>query len=499
MGEPNRHSTYSSIGDRRTFLKSAGGVAATMGLAGCANLSGGSKSANKGEGDFSDVSFKFWDVLNTQTAGAKKLMEKTIQQFEKDTGATVKANWSGFGAVAGAKWQNNFSRGQYPPVLTFPPIAGGPFMEDSSQSESYFKPVSEWKDKLEDDVMSNLEWILPGYKQANAWKEKLGMDNKLHSLPMASAPQNPIVVRTDHMKEAGLDPEEDFPPKDHEHFLHVAKTLQKDGPGKVGFQTWGHKYDWYVHPNVLAGSKNIHMAGYMDERDYESVTYGSDAYRFAIRENIKLYKELGMGVEQTPGLNTEQSYGLFANGTISMAQYEASDANNIAAQAPDLYKSGNIKWGQWWHNDGDHPGGHNTSPAVALTVAPPNVDEKKWERKQEAAIELINRFFSKKFQSELYPRTGRIPMRRDVHESTIENAAHEEKNNAAQTYIKAGQNMPRVNTSHPKFLSVSTSVMAPLMQQGLRGKKPPEQIADEGAKKGNEILRKYWKDRGVSI
>jgi hypothetical protein len=88
-------------------------------------------------------------------------------------------------------------------------------------------------------------------------------------------------------------------------------------------------------------------------------------------------------------------------------------------------------------------------------------------------------------------------MREDVHATVVEDTPNEEKTNWANTFINFGRNMPRVNSSHPMYLAVSGGVLGVRVQQGLRGEKSPQQVAEEATEEGNRVLRDYWSDRGV--
>lgn len=90
-------------------------------------------------------------------------------------------------------------------------------------------------------------------------------------------------------------------------------------------------------------------------------------------------------------------------------------------------------------------------------------------------------------------------MREDVHDTVIENTPNEENTNWAGTFIPFGRNMPRVNSSHPEYLSVSGGVLGVRTQQAFRGEKSPQQVAEESTQEGNKLLREYWSDRGVEI
>lgn len=465
------------------MLKTTAGITAAA-LAGC---TGGSGSGSNTNGGGSGTSFEFWDVLNAQSRAAKEMVQTSVEDYGAGSGSTAEVNYSGYQQLTGSNWFSNFERGNGPHLISADTIFTGRFAE-----EEWLMPFEEWKHLLDDDVVDNIQWLLEPFREANSWKGKLGMEQVIHTLPVMAAPQEPFQVRVDHLKEAGLNPEKDFPPKDFEDLLRVATTLKENGPADIGFQLHGDLFDWYtlLTPMVFA---NGGQGGYFSD-DFTKCPLDSDVWVDAMEKTVSLYREHEVSGPQTPNIATEQTLAQMINGQISMSICEPMDMPQFAEKGPDMFTNGDLRWGSFWEGSGGL--GSTLLPfGMALTRKPDNADEAKWKKQHEAAAGLLNKWLSKEFQKKVFNNTGFYPVREDVWDEIGETVDGADKNRAPQTIKSMIERTENFNTTHPLYNSFSGSTIGPKVQAAFKGEITPAEACKQAAAEGDKQLSEYWSSR----
>lgn len=475
MGVRSIHKT-----SRRSYIKGVGGSIAAVGLAGCTSLGGGG-----GEVD----SITYWDTFNVQSQSARETVENLVSRFEDETGVTVQTNLSGFGQMAFGEWITSFKEGEYPVIFTGDQIAAGQFEEGG-----FIEPFGSWSDQLSDDVRDGISWIQDGpIQEATKWMDQHPfMEQEIYTFPVGLVPQEPVTVRADHMREAGLDPDDELPLQSYDHLVEVATTLMEDGPGDWGFQLHGHAFDWYtfIEPYTDALGAHIGEAGYFSE-DYRAVNYDSDTWIKAITDAIELYTEHGVSGPQTPSIPDEETVPLFLEGRVSMSPMEPMNWPTYIDQAPDLMEAGDIRFGQFW----EEPSGVNNAMltyGLAITTPPEGADEDEWAQKQELAIQFAEMWFEEATQSELFRATGFIPARQDLWEQNAANLPYGDASRAFETLTDMALNSTRgIQTSFPMYL-LGSSDLGSNMARGYNEELTPEEVCVQSAELSNNVLDGYW-------
>lgn len=468
---------------RREYLKATGGAITAASLAGCLGLGGGGSGT---------TTIQYWDTFNTQSQSARETVENLVSRFEDENDVNVELNLSGFGQQSGSEWITRFEEGEYPVIFTGDQIACGRFEEGG-----YIEPFGEWSDQLSSNVRNGLQWMLDGpIDEATAWMgEHPNMERQVYTFPVGLVPQDPIQVRADHMREAGLDPDSDFPPESYEHLVEIATTLTEDGPGDWGFQLHGHAFDWYtfIEPYTNALGAHEGEAGYFAP-DYRSVNYDTETWKQVVADTIALYREHEVSGPQTPSIPDEDTVPLFTEGTVSMSPIEPMNYPTYHDTAPDLMESGDIRYGSIW----TEPSGVNNAMltyGLAITTAPDGVDEDEWETKQELAVQLAEMWFEEQVQTSLFRDTGFVPVRRDLWQRNADQLPYNDASRAFETLTSMVNDQSRgVHTSHPTYLSASSDIGA-LMAEGYNGELTPEEVCEQGAEAGNAVLDDYWSAR----
>ena len=475
---------------RRRLIKAAG-VGLSAGLAGCSEGGGGndteattstggggSVTTSSSDSSLEGVTIDFWEIINVQSRSAKESVLNNIKQFEQQTGAKVNHNPTSAGAIAGAKWINSFKNGEYPVVYN-----GAGFNDGKFITSGFIEPLSTYEDMLPSDLMKNLEWIMPIIKSKQAGFK----GDEIFELPIGFLPRNPFVVRRDHLKQAGLDPENDFPPKDYQHLKEVATTLQKDGPGSFGFQVLGAQYDW----NDTVWPMNMPMGGidgnYLTE-DWTDTNFDNDVWLTTMQRMQELYLDLGVSNPNTPTMSDEDTAQLMINGQISMSNPEWYNFPTFVDRAESMVKSGKIMWGPAWAGDSGQRAsiGYQT---MGITRRPKSVDKSKWKKQQEAGVELMKLFFSKEFQRKLPSLMGIMPVRQDVWEDVEKNTLGASKNLMPQTAFEMAKSAKTGLEYYPQLSSIPFEIATPHVQKMLRGDVSPEKAMKQSAKETRNFLQ----------
>jgi len=122
------------------------------------SMDGGS-TASPNKKQLDGVTVEWWDWLNIQGKTIKQGLTQTAKQFEQDTGATVKINFSGW-EETGTKWPQAIQQGNVPHIF------------DQETGQSNATPRKYWyvHDNLVKDFSSsygNMNWDAFGGTPAN--------------------------------------------------------------------------------------------------------------------------------------------------------------------------------------------------------------------------------------------------------------------------------------------------------------------------------------------
>ncbi|MFB6105567.1 MAG: extracellular solute-binding protein [Halobacteriaceae archaeon] len=495
MTDNHNPSGRKGIVSRRSILKATGTSIVTAGFAGCSGGgdsgsggssggsggssgdSGGSSDGSGGSGgtttsggssdDLSDVEFQYWNTVNVQSRKAKAVSQALLSSFQKDTGASVKTNWTGYGGVIGAKWKTSFGQGNYPVLYDSTSAWDGQF-------EKWIKPFSEYQGQFSDDFLEGIEWLTPKLKEQ--WG---GFGNDVvYEVPLGFSVQVPFVARMDHFDEAGLSRDR-FPPKSYDDLIDIATTLQKDGPGEYGYQMHGTKFDAFDcrAPDLVAdvgGEKGTFL-----NEDWSDTYWDNDAYKTGVRRWVEMYTKHNLSGPGTPNHDDEAMVQEIVSGRCSMTGGDFLNHPNFLDSAPDMMENGDIQWGAMWKGGASDASaaGFIRPLTFGITKPPEGADQAAWEKKQKAAIELIKYFTSKGNQKALFENFGLMPARDDVWDELPTGQPHNVYN-AATTMA---ENTDMVWEAHPATVSMQYNVPGPELQKALKGEISPEQACDNVA------------------
>lgn len=438
--------------NRRGFLGTTG-VGLTAALTGYTDV-GEVTGTKRGAGQSSSVSLNFWDLANVQSQEARKRVGKIVSRFEKQNGASVKTNYSGYKQLQGAKWIKAFDRGNQPPVFDTEPTYMGRFYEND-----FILPYNQYKADLPSQINDELSWIFDTYSKAMQ-----GWEQNAYDIPWGFLPRNGMQVRADHMREAGLNPDKEFPPKNLSELKNLAQTLQENGPGRWGFQMFGAIYDWMDTFQPMMASRNPTKAEFLNQ-DWSSTNFDTDTYKNTISEAMKMYRQMDIGSPATPTISDEKTTNLMLQGQVSMSSVEWLNIPTVLSRRPELYKSGDLRWAPFYgQGSGAGVMGYFS---VGLSRKPENVDQQKWSRKRDASLDLMKIWLGDWNQKTALNTLGAFPANRSAWEET--SLPGEKQHNTVKSAFAMAKNAEAVWETHPAIATIKDTMAGKAMQDIYKG------------------------------
>lgn len=470
---------------RRPFLKATSAGLVGGGLAGCMGGDGnggngdGGNGGNGGNGttdgsgsgpDLSGVEFDFWETRYfRESTAAQQAVEEVIADFQEETGATVNANLQD----TDQPLYDAFNQGTYPPGLTRFAQGMGTLMETGK-----ILPFSEYQDEFDYDVMNSIGAQSEAIDYTfRGWEEGASL------VPITANIFSPFVGRMDLFEEAGLDPDEDFPPSNYEELVETAATLRDESSAQVGFQPIGNQADnhdvyFNVWTSALGGAD-----GYFFNEDWSDLNVTSDTFQTIVQQNLDLFNEHGQGTQGTPTITDEDVINLQLNGQVAIGQHAPMNLAAFRERGGDIYTE-NVRWAPAWEGE-TGTNGRALMPGGVLTAAPDGADSATWEKKQDAALALLDYFNSPTLQVETMPFLGFMPARRDLWpEITNDMIA----GNFVETIKATADNAVYGYPANPVWGDVAVDLFAVKQEQAFNGELSVDEVLQQTYDEGMQII-----------
>lgn len=468
---------------RRRVLKKLG-VAGIAGLAGCTG-SGKETESNpqstkktNGQQDFSDVTFNYWNIINIQNRNARELSKQIVKEFEQETGATVNINFSGYGDLVGSKWRTAWKNDSYPVLYDNLTYLGG-------HLNHKVVPVSEYIDQFDEQLIERYQWILDLMaKQTYRGYEGSGLD-RVYEMPFGLDVREPNIVRKDHFEKAGVSWEDNMPPKNYDQFIDTMKTVQKEGPANTGYQVYGAVHDWsdvQTIPWQIANSGSDGL--YLDENAKEP-NLDKQSWIDTYQKYVDVYREHGLCGQKTPSMSDEETVPNIISGNWTAGSMDPFNHPSLARQAPELANSGKVKYVPQFKNDNLPKGGFIWgNVGLALTQKPPGAKQSDWDRKQKAAIALMQKFLKKETQRKSWKGFGTLPARKDVW-SELERNPH----GLVDLLVSMAEETDYAVSARPGIANIYSTLTGPTAQKALRGDISVEKACNRMAEDSRQLMQ----------
>lgn len=314
---------------RRTFLETTG-VLGVAGLGGCISGGGGTSSGKQ--------DFQYWEYFHSQSEVANDLLSSSIKEFQNNNDVKIQMNWASWDDINGGKWKNNILNGNRPVMYDSTNSLDGQFIEPD-----WVKPLSEYKHKLNDKALKNIQTALE--MTSSCYR---GYDHDIYEIPIGLEVGAPFIARSDHFKQAGLSIEKDFPPKDYQDLIRIAKTLKKNGPSNTPFQIYGATGDVTDEALLTWTASDAGLDGMYLNEDWSKINYDNPVWKKNFKRYVDLYQKYGLSSDKAPIESNESAAQLLINGDTSMIQSSSKDYGTLRSRAEGMLKDGTIVFGPSW-------------------------------------------------------------------------------------------------------------------------------------------------------
>jgi ABC-type glycerol-3-phosphate transport system substrate-binding protein len=461
--------------NRRRFIE-ATGVAGIVGLAGCsgggdggggANGSGGGTTGTTSDGQTGGATISYWSVLHQQSQVARLALENLISQFENQTNHTVEPNWSITQSIQDGTWLQNMNSQQAPILYDSQVSRNGQFIE-----AGFVEPFEEQVvPELSSEIQDGIEWNLDRMANLYAGFEK----DVAYEMMLGTAMQEPFVVRTDHMEEAGLNPDNDFPPTDYDELIELARTLQQDGPADYGFQVHGSPGDLMDEIMPTWAMSYGGVDGLYVNQDWSDTNLDNEHWKRVLSEQVEIFRDMELSTPNASSTSDEAACQLMIDGQVSMSQVGMLNAAGlIANRAPDMYENGTFRYGPSWEGTSGFRGEYNVT-SMSL-CRDPDMDDATYERKKQAAIEFMEFLLDPENQANTFEWWGIMPSNQSAWEQT-RGPSHM----LPSTAFTIAEQSDYGWQAHPQMSDIQYNIPGPIFQQAMTGDLSPEEACDQAA------------------
>lgn len=459
---------------RRPFIKATGASLLTAGLAGCGGDGGDgtttSPTATIDAPDLSGLEFDFWErEYFSESPDAQTALESVISTFEEQTGATVNVNFQGDDQPL----IDAFNQGTYPQGMTVFAQGMGPWMQTGK-----IHPFSEYQDEFDYDVMDSvgalsdaLDFCFRGWDEGNTL------------FPVTANIFAPFVGRMDLYEEAGLSPEDDFPPEDADELVEQATTLQEESSAQVGYQPVHDTVDNQdVYFNQWMSAEGG-ADGYFLNDDWSDLNFQNDIWDKWLKFDIGLYTEHGFGTPDTPTMNDEEIPPLTVGGQVALSNQAPMNLPGWRETGGQMYED-NIQWAPSFGEAYDTGvNGRALIPGGSLMEAPDGADQATWEEKRNGALELLVYLNDPVLQVDVMPELGFHPANQNLWDEI-----EDDGNGFVETIQETAQNARYSYPAHPDFGPIGYDIFGVKKQNASRGELTPEEVLSQSYEEGMAIV-----------
>ena len=487
-------------GSRRTFLKTAGTALGGMSLAGCLgdgqqdDGGGGGNGATTGTPSAQSLEIVWADNNFVQMGDwAVSTIKDALRGWEEKTGNTVTLE-----TQTVKELQTQFKNQNLPHMVTSQSSFMGKFA-----LEGLIRPLGEYIDSFPAISSSDdSKGFLDGMEFASEvmWH---GYDN-VWAFNFMMEFRNGFLGNMDHFEQTpGLSKEEDFPPKNLDHLIEIAKKLDKDGPGDVGFQMVAKQGDFYENMLSLLWAQDTVFDGdwagqggnLINPKNWSKSQANNETHRSTLTKYFDIWKKHDIGAPNTLQINHEATVPMMLGEQVSLSM-QPFDSHSVYLNRGGtgmFTPEGPLKWGKFWSGPSKSSNISIMMP-VALPTAPPDAEQSQWHKVQsEGVTDLINYMMSTEVMTKTLPTKASIfPTYKQPFNNIVEN----ERTTAGtwlETCYKQFNENGGLNTSpaHPEAYTAKIDKVPKHWHESLKGN-----ISTQKAlKQADEELQSYLNSR----
>jgi multiple sugar transport system substrate-binding protein len=447
--------------NRRDFLKRSGALAAL----GFTTSLTPDLAFGQARTDLNGVTIDYWNMIGVQNKIVRQISEDVVNAFQQKTGCKVNVTWNGYGDIIGPKYRTNFTGGIMPTV-----------MDTSSrwvnQLREFLYPLNDYVENAwEPEVRVGVEWLFPLNEEENqGFPDK----DQLYGLPFNLVMQAPYIMRRDHLEEAGLSFDENYPIRDTDHFLEICNVI-KDKLG-VPYPTEVYGKIWDFGDTQLNGwirSLSIEDSDFLNA-DWTKSNARSEAWKQGCQFYVDVFRKHELSSPNSPQSTDEDTVDQFILGRKSIVHCDILNRGTLLDRMPEQVADGTVVWGPHFPITGGTSGsqcflGPNSFYIVKQEGADADI-------KQQAAWEFIKEWFLPENMIAVAKSSG-LCARRDLWDQL-----KGEPDRSVEASIETIGDNPGMWTGHRRSVDFQYNLLAPHGQRMLQGEPVDQELnayADE--------------------
>jgi multiple sugar transport system substrate-binding protein len=457
---------------RRNALKTLGGTAGIGMLAGCiggdsSSGGGGEKVGNKSSSkNANGVTIELWNTVNGQSEVAANYLTELQRKYEQQTGNTLKLVNDNVASVQKGNWLTRMNQGKVPTLFQCAGSRSGQFVENG-----FVTPWGTVIDQFNSKIINGTEWAHDTVRDMYQGFEK----PKMKTMMLGFVMQEPFIARADHFEKAGLDIEKDYPPKNYDELIDLAKTLQKEGPGKYGFQVHGAPGDLMDEITPTWAHTYGGVDGMYINSDWTDVNYDKKPWKTSLSRQVEIYRELDLSSPNADSTSDEDACNLLIDGKASMSMVGMLNYGLLASRAPKMLKNGTLRFGSNWEGKSGFRGEYNNT-VIGLGSKPPGMADSTWEKKKQAGIKFMEFVMSVEVQKDIFKKFGLLPFNRKAWDKIPP-----KKNKIVDVATTLAKNSKYAWSAHPQMGDIQYNIPGPIFQRAMNGTLTPEEACNQAA------------------
>ena len=171
-----------------------------------------------------------------------------------------------------------------------------------------------------------------------------------------------------------------------------------------------------------------------------------------------------------------------AAGRISMSNPESPNHPTFQEQVGEMYENGTIQWAPGL-DLGTGQRGLFFPQCVAICRPGPNENQRDYERRRKASIEMMKVFLSEDVQRQLHEVAGVLPARRDVWDDLPST-----RNNVYESWVEIAESKKVTHQNHPQHVELMYNIPGPYSTQAITGEISAEEACDRMARDARDLL-----------
>ena len=452
---------FTTTQSRRNFLKRTSALAAL----GITTSLTPDLALGQARTDLSGVTIDYWNMIGVQNRIVRQISEDIVNAFQQKTGCKVNVTWNGYGDIIGPKYRTNFTGGIKPTVF-----------DTSSrwvnQLREFLHPFNQLVESdWDEETRSGVEWLFPLNEEENrGFPDK----DQIYGLPFNIVMQAPYLIRRDHLEQAGIDFDQNYPIRDTDHYVELCKEIQANAGVPYPTEVYGKIWDFGdTQLNGWIRSLSIEDSDFLNA-DWTKSNARSEAWKEGCQFYVDVFRKHQLSSPNSPQSTDEETVDQFILGRKSIVHCDILNRGTLLERMPDEMADGTVMWGPHFPITGGTSGSQCfLGPNSFYIVADDGPDA---EIQRQASWEFIKEWFLPDNMIAVAKSSG-LCANRNLWEQL-----KGEPDRSIEASIETIGDNPGMWTGHQRSVDFQYNLLAPHGQRMLQGASVEEELeayADE--------------------